>query len=1110
MVLLLALLLQGPGMIVRAQLPDITTVTIDPDGYLASLFVEPSGKAHVAYLYHEKIRYAVKDTDGVWHYEFPLVDAGDDVTPMDILVDREGMVRIFYEEYDSRDHPGRKVHLLTRDTVTGKWTDEIVALSDRCISGFSAVCNSRNDLHMAYLEGAGPMDMDAEVMHAGNAGGFWTGPQVVNGGYSDAVLAVDRKDYLHVFSYFPVWYRRSKDPEGSSWGGIESPEGGVAFFGGQMEGLLTDMDVDSSCKPHVLYVASPEYQAPMDILYAVRKDWRWQKEKIATGGYQPTDLALVTEPDGAVHIVYYDVNDKELVYINNVTGHWVKRGLVPKHGSYLDLQRDSLCNVVLIYQDGSGIKYVEIPRTPRLIITPDTLRFSNVEIGSSYTLGFTVLNDPANTGIITVDSVVLVQEDAGAFEADTFSFVLEPGHMHTVNVTFSPAEEKVYEGTVIIYFQNGYYTEMPVTGIPSGPEITTDPADTLDFGSVAINSQNIRHVRVKNTGTKSLTIQDLELILKNPWGQVIHTDFQLMSSTCSVLAPGESCEIRIDFNPEKKGHQHTYLNIYSNDMRTPVKKILVTGLVPYPVARAVDREIDAGYVPQGEYKQIRAEIYNPGTESLIIDSCSITGEDASFFRMADTCDVILPGDTCTVHIEVVPQETKDFQAGLVVWSNALWENPLKISLYGTSVYRHLLVDPETVTFGEVVVTQDTLVVITFSNYDTAEVFIFETSLEGENKYEFGHTGCTGPLPQGEQMRDTVWFRPLFGGEKSAVLKIRSNDSEKSIMEVPLTGRGVLEGGANIWSVSGSVYLPGYEPVTAGKINVFEPLEDSTGVLLWQKSLGGTNTFTIEGIPQGVITLRADPDTVEYPGYFNTYLGNTVSWSEAQIFLLYRNYTISDIILVPRPEETSGSSNVEGEFTEENGKSGYPVSKGVGDGSASPVKGVPVFLTGPEGDVVAYDITGDDGKFVFHNIPVGHYGFLADYVGFRMSRENDSVVIPDEHQQIRITVVAAGDSIRTQVSNVTGMDDAPLPGGVRAYPNPVRDHLYLRFTGGTEETVVIRITGVDGRLVRMFRAGPLAAGAVLDIPMTEMTEGVYLLTVSGDRLSYRTRIMKISR
>ena len=73
-----------------------------------------------------------------------------------------------------------------------------------------------------------------------------------------------------------------------------------------------------------------------------------------------------------------------------------------------------------------------------------------------------------------------------------------------------------------------------------------------------------------------------------------------------------------------------------------------------------------------------------------------------------------------------------------------------------------------------------------------------------------------------------------------------------------------------------------------------------------------------------------------------------------------------------------------------------------------------------------------------------------------------------------------------------------------------DHLYLRFTGGTEERVVIRITGVDGRFVRVFRAGPLAAGAVLDIPMTEMTEGVYLLTVSGDRLSYRTRIVKMFR
>jgi len=314
----------------------------------------------------------------------------------------------------------------------------------------------------------------------------------------------------------------------------------------------------------------------------------------------------------------------------------------------------------------------------------------------------------------------------------------------------------------------------------------------------------------------------------------------------------------------------------------------------------------------------------------------------------------------------------------------------------------------------------------------------------------------------------------------------------------------------LFDISGSVLTPERDPVTEGRVNVFHPKTDPPGAFIWNVPLAGKNEFTVVEIPQGQVTLRVDPDTSLYPGYLNTYLGNISVWWDAHFFDLDRDTSGLEIMLVPAPVEMNGTCEVTGRLVTEECKSGNTLAYGFYDGSGIPLKNIPVFLSGPGGALVACDKTDENGEFGFHHLLPGHYGFLADTFGVFMSDQNDSLVISSENQRYYISAVVSGDTIRIEISNITGVDITEFVSSVVAFPNPVIDHLYLRFTGGTEERVVIRITGVDGRFVRVFRAGPLAAGAVLDIPMTEMTEGVYLLTVSGDRLSYRTRIVKMFR
>ncbi len=314
----------------------------------------------------------------------------------------------------------------------------------------------------------------------------------------------------------------------------------------------------------------------------------------------------------------------------------------------------------------------------------------------------------------------------------------------------------------------------------------------------------------------------------------------------------------------------------------------------------------------------------------------------------------------------------------------------------------------------------------------------------------------------------------------------------------------------LFDISGSVFTPARDPVTEGRVNVFQPKTDPPGALIWNVPLAGKNEFTVVEIPQGQVTLRVDPDTSVYPGYLNTYLGNTSLWWDANILGLSRDTSGIEIMLVPAPVEMNGTCEVTGRLVTEECKSGNTLAYGFYDGSGIPLKNIPVFLSGQEGILVAYNVTNEDGEFSFRNIPAGRYAFLADTFGIFMSEQNDSLVIPADNQRYFVAALVRGDTIHIEISNITGVDITEFVSPVVAFPNPVRDRLYLRLTGEIQERVVIRLTSVDGRLVRILRAVPLAADAVQAFPMADLPDGVYLLSIEGRHISHRSRIIKITR
>ena len=300
------------------------------------------------------------------------------------------------------------------------------------------------------------------------------------------------------------------------------------------------------------------------------------------------------------------------------------------------------------------------------------------------------------------------------------------------------------------------------------------------------------------------------------------------------------------------------------------------------------------------------------------------------------------------------------------------------------------------------------------------------------------------------------------------------------------------------------------PVNYGRIYVYQPVNEGDSIVHWDKLLSGSDSFIFDTITEGSITLRFDPDTIDYPGYLNTYLGNTPVYADAEFFNLVKDTSGLEITLVQTPPPPNGNSDISGIFVEENkNKSGSILTYGIYNGSGTPVSEISVFLIDQNGNIFDFDITKSTGEFEFENIPVGQYKFAADYVGFFMDDTNDSLIISQENQKFTIAAVAENNVITIEVENVTSISSLVEKSGIYVYPNPAIDHIILQFNSSIPaDDYILKINSIAGKIMRKKMIHVHDASQKFSIRIDDLPGGIYIITLSGNEYIYKARFIKL--
>lgn len=755
-------------------------------GYSPSLFTGPYGTSYILYGTDDSVALASKILQGAWNIEY--LDSVNGYNDGDILKDVNGDLHICYSDNDYKSIPRSRLFYMT-DKNQGFWENRIIALSDSGFSSISMGVKVQGPLHMVFQKSWG-FAMLSPFKYMNYRSGTWTYPELLyEEGYDHIAMAMDDEGFVHT-AYIAlnrgIAYKKSQDTIVEAWLPDELIE--PDWRGGQLEGMVVDIGVDSSGTPHVIYPGQTDDDHEENIKYARRTDGKWHFEEVDDGDFGSAGNAIAVEPSGVAHVCYSHFPSKQIRYATNVAGPWIKQTLVRDAQTWfsdLDMAVDGYGNTHITYLHNENVMYALRPAIEFFTIEPDTLDFGTVQVNDSMLLYLKLYNESVER--ILIDTVRVL--DNQGYHVEFIPFTLYKGQSDSIPVLYAPDKNMKSNSFLRICFTSNskLFMDIPVKGSTPIPELSVDP-DPVSFGTITPYTQETRMVTLSNNGSDDLVISEIT-VKYELFGSEISTDFDLVSQNCTVLAPGGSCQAEISFYPKKTGSQRSYLNISSNDPVEPYRQVSISGYGQYPAAQisVYPYSVDFGYVEINEMATDTIRLSSTGELDLNITSVTLSGTNADEFTYDNPCSAIPAGESCTMTVSFNPAISGDCSATLKIYSNSQYTNPYSVSLTGSSALKQLSASDLALDFGQKLIGEDSIAIITLTNTGDNNVTISEIDILGRDMFEFLHTGWSGVLAQGESCRDTVWFAPIFPGEKNAFIRVLSDDTDEPEIDIPLTG-----------------------------------------------------------------------------------------------------------------------------------------------------------------------------------------------------------------------------------------------------------------------------------------------------------------------------------
>ncbi len=371
---------------------------------------------------------------------------------------------------------------------------------------------------------------------------------------------------------------------------------------------------------------------------------------------------------------------------------------------------------------------------PDIEPTALSLDFGELPAGSDSSGILGINNTGQGNLIITSIQLVGANSNEFAFQAPSLPIEVSPGGSAAqITMTFRP----LFKGDKVAFksLVSNDPDENPLFIQLDGPATEADirlSVEELDFGAVPVGRDSSLQLRIFNDGDADLIISDLRVNDGNANQFVLDNPPTL---PLTILPGSNSGPIRVRFIPTSGGLKSSTLLIASNDPDESQLDLLISGTGIEPDINADVNPLSFGNIVVGDSIRIFFQISNVGLAPLIITDTTLVGGGAEWAVASfPTLPVTVPPNGGRAPLSVVfkPQSLGDKTSTLQVLSNDPDENPFEIVFTGSGVQPEIAAIPDTLSFGNVLVKNDSLAELLISNSGGAPLVLTDTSITGVN------------------------------------------------------------------------------------------------------------------------------------------------------------------------------------------------------------------------------------------------------------------------------------------------------------------------------------------------------------------------------------------
>jgi hypothetical protein len=413
--------------------------------------------------------------------------------------------------------------------------------------------------------------------------------------------------------------------------------------------------------------------------------------------------------------------------------------------------------------------------------------YGQVLVGTTTSRTFVVRNLgdmalQAAAAVVNGDSAEFTVAPASA------SFTVFPGATHNVDVLFTPTTGGPKATTLRFTSDDADegILEVALSGTGLMPADIDLNALTHDYGQVTVGTSASHTVIIRNLGDVVLQVSAMTFVSGNTG------EFSLAQGAPFTVGPRTQHAVDVRFAPGSAGQKTTTLRLVSDDQDEGTIDIVVSGrgMMP-PDIDLSPVSFDYGQATVGTTASRIFLIANLGDLDLHVTTATIVGNEAAAFVLgAATGFSVTPSATHSLEIRFVPTSGGPKHATLRLVSDDPNESLVEVPLSGVGMMPpDIDVAPVTQNYGDVLVGTAASRTLAVRNLGDIELRVTAASLVGSEVGEFAITQGGAPfvVAPGATHNVDVRFSPTSGGPRTATLRLASDDSDESAVDVTLSG-----------------------------------------------------------------------------------------------------------------------------------------------------------------------------------------------------------------------------------------------------------------------------------------------------------------------------------